>query len=396
MGLQFDPGAYFQAHQAGEQQKKSLVDELSSLPQYAVKGMEAGRQNQMNQLLMQMKTEEHQRKFGNPNAQPMQPPTGDWMNLSAQPSSAEPQPMFGGMDKPMGEGEAALPSTVSNWNRLPPGHEFGPRQSAQFGQAQPVPFDQMSFPQKLERYGTEGMDAYTKNQKEQKSGQITPYQQAELGIQKGRMDATAAYRDDLTTNRTANAATGNQDKINKEDRKRWDDVVKNIDPYKASSRSALGIATIGNQRANRAIPVLQNPQATNQDLNTAIADISGIFQGGVPTEAGIHAQEYDTLVGRFNNLKTLITGNPSAPALPQVKQHLLELVSTLKQVNNQTLKDQLDYTETAYPDLIQKNQVAWQGLRKRIGADNPSDTSQNNAQGGGQVHQIGRFKVMVH
>jgi hypothetical protein len=181
-------------------------------------------------------------------------------------------------------------------------------------------------------------------------------------------DSLKAYREAALNAR--GDATAN--KQNAADQKRWDQIVKDTDPYKASSRSALGVATLGNQRADRAIPVLQNPNATNQDIATAVADISGIFQGGVPTESGVHQQEYQTLLGKLANLKTYITGAPSAPAIPEVKQHLLDLVTQLKNVNNQTIKDQLDYTEEAYPDLIQKNRDAWTKIRSRIGVDQPA------------------------
>ena len=216
---------------------------------------------------------------------------------------------------------------------------------------------------------------YEDQLKFQKTGLDTQNTQAEIGLRQAQ-----------TKKALAESVPGykEQGKIEAQDVKRWDQIVKDTDPYKASSRSALGIATIGNQRANRAIPVLQNPNATNQDINTAIADISGIFQGGVPTESGIHEQEYNTLAKKIADMKTYITGAPSAPAVPEVKQHLLELVNTLKQINNSSIKDQLDYVETSHPDLISKNRDAWTKLRQRIGVDkqpsNPNQTPQISSQ----------------
>lgn len=203
------------------------------------------------------------------------------------------------------------------------------------------------------------------------------------------VDQATAYKNALLDYKETHAG----DASDKQDKARWDKIIEQTNPNKATSRSALGIATLGNQKGNRALAVLNKSDATNQDINTAIADISSIFQGGAPTEAGIHAQEYDTLAGKIAGYKTYLTSEPAAVATPEIKQHLIGLVNELKKINSETIKDQFDYEETAHPDLISKNRGAWDALRKRNSVGSMGDAGQAG-QGGGM--QVGRFKVVAH
>lgn len=374
MTLQFNPGAYESAFQFGQnrdlQRQQAFAQALQSIPQ-GIGAIGSYQQQQkesrMNQILTAMKLKEQgvdptnamdymrtgSLPTSSPNmTQPFSP--GPWSNPSPQdtPASTTGGAYSSPPSPAMGQGSPLIHA----WNNHPDKSQFAPR-SGGFGSllhSQPVDYQKITG--QLAHGDTSGLSDL-------------PEKQRSLFNSNREFNQREADRQEMQKWRESNVNVKTSEKQDQMDRKRWDSIIKDTNPYKASSRSALGMAVIGNQRASRAVPVLQNPNATNQDINTAIADISGIFQGGVPTESGMHEQEYKTWLGKLSDLKTLVSGTPSAPAIPEIKQHLIDLIGELKNVNNQTIKDQLDYTETAYPDLIQKNNVAWQGLRKRIGVD---------------------------
>lgn len=199
------------------------------------------------------------------------------------------------------------------------------------------------------------------------------YQKEGAAITKSNAEAKKAEADALKAISEANGSK-NTAKSDAVDAKRWDAIIKDTDPYKASSRSPLGMATIGNLKADHVIPILQNPNATNQDINASLAALDTVFQGGAATQSGIHSQEYNTIQSKLANFKTLLSSQPQAVATPEIKQHIIGLLQGLKEVNKATIKDQLDFVEAAHPDLIRKNVDAWKNVRSRIGADTPSQT----------------------
>lgn len=321
--------------------------------------------------------------FGSPSAGSTSAP------VSTEPSPSPQTPAPAPTPKPLFAQGNAQPSAQPNFDNMSPferqNYLRGTQQRQQFQESQQNAdpnSDLTKTKQTIAGKFIPGLDTskMTGQQIDSLMPLLEKYGQAEL---------TKQYRDALLSSKTAAAGT----KQDQADQKRWDQIVKDTDPYKASSRSALGVATLGNQRADRAVPVLQNPNATNQDIATAIADIAGVFQGGAPTEAGVHQQEYNTLMGKFANLKTMITGQPSAPAVPEIKQHLIDLVSQLKDVNNRTIKDQLDYTEMAHPDLIAKNRDAWTKIRQKVGVDNPMPAPSGSQGGGGPQPGFTRIRA---
>lgn len=404
MALQFDPSPYLRAFQYGRDVDKQNADAplnsasnlgstLGQIGQKMAQIPAQQRQARMQQLLDAKTLRDSGVNVG---------PAMDWVNTGRFPSapsvnsdpsssmpSPSPTPMFGGSKLDLNGNSSGSP-VIDAWKNHPDLTQFAPKsppsgQPAGFGallaNAQPSLKDRLT----QSEIAKNNADAQSKNAPDS----MTPVSAA-VAMFPSLKSQQAALEKEFPNGmsdkhltliaQSQKSEAGSSEKQAQADKKRWDAIIKDTDPYKASSRSALGMATIGNQRANRAIPVLQNPNATNQDISTAIADISGIFQGGIPTDAGQHAQEYNTLAGRLSNLKTLVTGQPSAPAIPEVKAHLLDLINTLKDVNNQSIKDQLDYTETAYPDLIQKNQMAWQGIRKRMGVDQAGSQSPQSGQ----------------
>lgn len=171
---------------------------------------------------------------------------------------------------------------------------------------------------------------------------------------------------------TLNATVGTkQDQF---DEKQWVNLEKRVNLLQSSSRSALGSAAIGNQRADRALQVLDNPQATDQDLQNAMVDLAGIFQGGSPHESSLGHQQYKTLQTKINNIMTYITSSPTAAKQPAVRAKLRQVVQEIKDVDNKIIGDNMKVLEAAYPHLIQKDPQRWANVKLAVtGTTNPTE-----------------------
>lgn len=146
----------------------------------------------------------------------------------------------------------------------------------------------------------------------------------------------------------------------------WTKLGDHVNSLRQSSRSALGAAAIANQRADRALAVLNNPQATSQDLTVVLTDLGGIFQGGSPHESSLNAQEYNTLKTKVNTLLTYVTSNPQAANQPEVQAKLKEIVADVKNVDNKIVGDNLGVAAVQFEKLIQSDPGRWQRMTEAV------------------------------
>lgn len=146
---------------------------------------------------------------------------------------------------------------------------------------------------------------------------------------------------------------------------KWQDLGKEANILASSGSSPLHAAAIANQRADRALTVLNNPQASSQDLNTALADLSGIFQGGAPHEQSIGQQQYQTLQNRINEVKTFLTSQPQAANQPEVQAKIRQVIMDVKNVDNNVIQKELQFIEAKYAPYVKQDPQRWELIKKQ-------------------------------
>lgn len=171
------------------------------------------------------------------------------------------------------------------------------------------------------------------------------------------------------------------------DTKRWDKIVNDTDPTKASTRTVLGAATKANYQANRALATLQNPMVTKQEAGNIMADIAGIYQGGAPTNFGMSEQQYHSVQSSLAEARQYLTGNPQEALPPQIKSRLMETLFTMKKTNDDVLRHHLDYIEKAQPHLVGKHSDEWYNIKNMVLSHEYSGGISEPAPGAQQVGQ---------
>ena len=169
-----------------------------------------------------------------------------------------------------------------------------------------------------------------------------------------------------------------------QDQRTWSHIVDKTDPLQQSSRSGIGMAVNANIRANRALTLLNKKDMTPQEMETVSADLAGIFQGGAPTQIGMHDQEYNTLQKTYAGIVQHLTANPQDAASPQIKERLIGVVNGLKKLDSGILDDHINYMEKAYKSVISKHKDEWEAMKENLRGSSvmkTGDESQDSGQG---------------
>lgn len=152
-----------------------------------------------------------------------------------------------------------------------------------------------------------------------------------------------------------------QDQFNQ---RQWTALTNKFNPAVVSSRSALGMASNGNLRADRALVTLQQPMVTNAQLGNALADLAGIYQGGAPTAFGMHEQQYTTAYQKLQSLMQFVSAKPTNVVTPEIKQKVIDTINDLKNVNNDYISQTFKSVEGSQKKLINNYQEEWQALKE--------------------------------
>lgn len=129
----------------------------------------------------------------------------------------------------------------------------------------------------------------------------------------------------------------------------WQEFGDHLNSLKQEG-GPLGMAAKSNLRAYRALDVL-GPKATPQDVQYVYRDLDGIFQGGVPPITGAEKSQYNTLQQRWANLKTVLSNEPQQLNSPNVINHLRDIVTGLRSIDNKALNDNIDFVGKQYSHL---------------------------------------------
>ena len=135
----------------------------------------------------------------------------------------------------------------------------------------------------------------------------------------------------------------------------WLKVANAVNSLKQSSRSAIGVAALNNMRADRMLAVIDEPNLTAQDQFNLVADIQGIFKGGVPDEVALKMGGYKTAAKIIADLITLITSTPAAINTPEIHAHLKTIAESIKQVDTKIIRDNFGVYAVAFEPLFKDN-----------------------------------------
>jgi hypothetical protein len=150
-----------------------------------------------------------------------------------------------------------------------------------------------------------------------------------------------------------------------------------MDLTKASSRTPLGVAVTNNMKAGRAMKLLnQKGLYTPQDQSLVTTDLTAMMKGGSPDEELLRQQQYGNLYTSGVSLLQRITSKPQDLNLPDIRQHLRDVVKGIIEVDNQSIKDHVDTVESGRADVISKRPKDWETLKakalKHVRDDAPS------------------------
>lgn len=140
------------------------------------------------------------------------------------------------------------------------------------------------------------------------------------------------------------------------DAKQWQAINHDANPDVAGPRKLVGMAGALNKRVAAGLKNTEgNP--TNQQLNGAIADVATMLTNGAADDMAIKAQSYNTIQGKLNDLKTLVTSRPTEAAPPEVVAKVRKTLQEMAGINNDVISRNLKTTETIYGDTINRNDV---------------------------------------
>lgn len=189
------------------------------------------------------------------------------------------------------------------------------------------------------------------------------------GDQLNQYQQSGKYPSDFTaTNQSQqNKEVALSEKKDQFNQRQWTIFINKNTPSLASSRSTLGMAANGNLRADRALSTVQNNSVmTYQDLGNVVGDLAGIYQGGAPTDMGMKHQQYETIQAKIANIKQYMTGKPQDAVPPAIKQKIMEVIQSLKSVNNEAIKNHLNSQEKAQKNLIANFPDQWSEFRQQV------------------------------
>lgn len=153
--------------------------------------------------------------------------------------------------------------------------------------------------------------------------------------------------------------------------KQWVDTGKDMDLGKASSRSPLGVAVSNNMKAGRALKLLdaklkdQKYKFTPQDLSLITTDLTAMMKGGSPDEELLRQQQYGNISSQATGLIQRLSSSPQDLNVPEVKQHLRDIIKSIVEVDNQVINDHVSSVESTRADVIGKRPKDWEKIKAK-------------------------------
>ncbi len=197
-----------------------------------------------------------------------------------------------------------------------------------------------------------------------KGEQATKAQEAKSTQATSLEDLKAQHKQELLEWQKANPKPASQS-LGLRDEQFWErqkvSAGKDLNVSRASSRSPLGVAVTNNQKARRALKLLEGKGTfTPQDQSLITTDLTAMMKGGSPDEELLRQQQYPSYYASGINLLQKITAKPQNLNDPEIKAHLKEVITGIVNVDDNVIKDHIDSTENQYADLIAKDPKWWE------------------------------------
>ncbi len=139
------------------------------------------------------------------------------------------------------------------------------------------------------------------------------------------------------------------------DETQWNKLGKSVNTLSQGARSAAGMAAVGNQRAARALALLDAPNMDSVLLKYVEADLAGIMQGGAPHEQMLRSQGYDNLVTDWAKLKQKVLAEPQSLKIPEIRQQLKETIQGIVAVDNDVLDTNVGINKETFLKAVKQD-----------------------------------------
>ena len=151
-------------------------------------------------------------------------------------------------------------------------------------------------------------------------------------------------------------------------------IGKELNDLSASSRSVLGTASKARMQANRALDIVNDPNATTQDLSSVASDLNAIV-AGTTTMTGSKHQEYSNLMTDISKGVSYISSSPNAPDVPEVKKHLANVLNRMKSISDDVINQNTQRVGANHSAWIKRHPDDFQGMLDSL---KPSESSQQS------------------
>lgn len=178
----------------------------------------------------------------------------------------------------------------------------------------------------------------------------------------------------MMQNQMANRATASDTKQNANDDKELAKMSTEINGLKASSRSAVGSAANAKVKAQRMIDILNDPNATPQDMQSAAADLNSIVSN-TTTMSGTEHQTYNNLQTEYANGVQYLLNRPHAADVPQVKQHMKDVANRMVGISDQVIAQNAGTVKAGHAGYVKRHPDEWQDLLNSTSAAAGGSTS---------------------
>lgn len=115
---------------------------------------------------------------------------------------------------------------------------------------------------------------------------------------------------------------------------------KNVNASRASSRSVLGKAAQAQVSVDRLLDIVNNPNATAQDMSSVSSDLSQVISGAATISGSAH-QEYKNLATDYANGINYIFSHANAVNIPEVKAHVADVANKMRDISSKVIQNNI-------------------------------------------------------
>lgn len=130
---------------------------------------------------------------------------------------------------------------------------------------------------------------------------------------------------------------------------------KQLNTLSQSSRSPIGRAASAQISIKRLQDIINDPHATNEDLNNAYTDMTAVISGASPGMGAVAHNSYNTLQNQMANMKQYWTSAPQAPVMPEIKAHVGDLANRMQAISDNVINQHLGTTATSFTGWMKRH-----------------------------------------